>query len=143
LRKFKHKKRKILAWMPPEGSRRQQILSAVYVPLQPGHPLSPGYQVNTQIPSKMHGLLHRATEQDRFDFLNRLDLLGLLPPDLTSKTPVAELALQITEGNPELMVYLRPGHVERIEEVPGAREILEKTTLMDWLKELEKEVEGR
>ena len=43
----------------------------------------------------------------------------------------------------EVMMRLGPkGRVERLEEVPGARELLEELTLHDWMEALSQEVQS-
>jgi hypothetical protein len=152
LKKSKQAKREILAWMQPGSSKRQQILSAVHVPLQPGIPSSLEEQVQDQQAAKVGRLLVRAEAEAPeavFDSLARLDRLNLLTEqarDLAQEEEpdLWEIATQLTDGNPELMMYLRieTKGAKEPTEIPGAEELLEQMTMDQWLTALEQEVNG-
>jgi hypothetical protein len=152
LKKSKLAKKEILAWMQPGSSKRQQILSAALVPLQPGIPSSLMEQVQDQQAGKVLGLLEQAqaeAPEALFDSLGRLASLNLLPEQAAllaeeEEPDLWQIALQLTDGNPELMMYLRieAKGAKEPTEIPGARELLEQMTMDQWLTALEQEISG-
>ena len=145
--KFKPAKRQLLAWMQPDGNRRQQILSVALVPLQPGIPIGLYGQIMAQQPSKLYRLLKKSQEEypeGRADLAARLEGLGLLPYEATPELSDWDFVNQVMEG--EIMMYLsiRPPKGEKEPtEIPGARELYEELTLEEWMNALDAEVSGR
>ena len=143
------KKPPVLAWMQPGNNRRRQILTVVLVPKQPGHPMGLVTQIMDQQAGKVYSLVKKAMEEEPAalnDLTSRLDKIGLLPHEAQFKgmNPWQQVQ-QIVDGNPELRTHLIPQMkgITELEEIPGARELLEELTMYQWLEALEQEVKGR
>ena len=138
----------ILAWMQPDGSRRQQILSVALVPDQKGVPSSLYYRIMDQQASKVFRLLKRSQEEyqeGRQDLETLLAGLGLLPPDVEGLSDW-DFVTQIMDDGQELLTWIAPSirtKEKELREIPGARELYDNLTLEEWMKALDDEVTGR
>lgn len=147
-----YKKAKHLAWMPPGVSRTKQILAVANVPHYPNREPTSSVVLlaSQQQPAKLHRLLKKATDLDPAapsQLLSKLNSLGLVQDskqvEAESQDDLHALVLQLVEGSPELQSLLKapPGEYN-LEEVEGARELLDNLELEDWLQALEVELEG-
>jgi hypothetical protein len=123
---------------------KEQYLSVVLVPLQPGHPLPLADQIMDQQAGKLYRLVKKEMAQEPAalnDLMARLDSLGLLPMEAQGEMELWPRISTIME-NPELMAFLQFGvWNNELTETPGARELLETMTMYDWLTALEEKVE--
>ncbi len=140
----------LLAWMQPEASRQQQLLSVALVPSQPGlkEHISLLEQILAQQAGKVITILRKAKEQEpaaRSDLMSRMSSLGLLQMEAQDDSLRDAEMVSILMGNPELELHLpiQTRFFEEIEEIPGARELLEEMTLYQWMEALENQVNGK
>ena len=147
MRKLNRERPPILAWMQPGGSKKRQILSAVLVPHQtdPGTP-RPAHMIRMNLACTLANLIHKAREEDQHeeihDLITRLESMGLLLEEVDPEMPPMQMAEEILSMGSEVMTYLGPtSKVEKLEEIPGARELLDELTLSEWLNALEMTVE--
>lgn len=146
MKKSTRKKPQILAWMQPDSSNRKRILTAVRVPLQPGHPMPLAVQLMDQQAGKLYGLVKKEMEQESAalrDLTSRLEKMGLLTYEAQMETELWPKIAQIVDGNSELRMYLKAQTKgTELTEVPGAQELLDSMTMYQWLEALETEVAG-
>lgn len=139
-----------LAWMQPGASRRRQILSVVLVQDLETGPNTPAplYFLKMNLAGTLEALVKRAEEagqvEAKGDLIARLEGMGLLQADVNPETPTPEMAQQILSMDNEVKMHLGPKgvKVERLEEIPGARGLLEALTLQEWMEALEAEVQN-
>ncbi|MGW8158719.1 MAG: hypothetical protein ACWGKN_09435 [Desulfoprunum sp.] len=145
---LKKERPRLLAWMKPDGTRRQQILSVCLVPDQKGVPISLYSRIMDQQSGKIYRLLKKSQEEyqeGRQDLEVLLSGLGLLPPDVEDLSD-RDFVMQIMDEGQELRTWIgsaiRPSGKDPME-IPGARELYDSLTLEEWMKALDDEVTGR
>lgn len=144
--KFKLEKKELLVWMQPGASKRRQILSVVRVQRPPADQSMPiMHMLRANLPATLSRLIRKAEEEGETGaksiLLSMLDAHGLLQESISPKASTRELVDSVLAMDNEVMMRLGPKvRVEHLEEVPGARELLEELTLHDWMEALSQEV---
>ena len=150
--RFKPGKKEFLAWMQPGASKRRQILSAVRVQAPKGD--DPPMAVRMMmlsggVAATLSRLITKAEAEGepgaRSILLATLDGLGLLQERVSPELPPSSLAQTVLSMDNEVMIHLGPkGTVDlkNLQEVPGARELLDNLTLWEWLEALSQEVQN-
>ena len=78
----------------------------------------------------------------RQDLMNRLDGIGLLQEEAKDPNLTDEQLIRVIANNPELETWLQI-EIKKVEEIPGAQELLDSLTIEDWMEAIDNRVMGR